>query len=338
MKFGFATTIALLAVVMTVEAQTVSKTGTHAGAFLRIPVGSQGSAMGGAVTAHVGDASSMYWNPAGLTYLENNEIMVEYGDWFADIRHNFMGAAFDLGNGTIGVSVDAVTMDEMEERTFDQQDGTGVTFKAYSYAVSVGYAQKLLPQFSLGANVKFIQEAIWNERASTVAFDIGTIYVTPFNDIRFAASITNAGGKMQLDGKDLTTTVDIDQGANGNNGQINSRLETDAFDLPLMLKVGLAYDVIESEQVTTTVTLDGNVPSDNTQSFSVGAEVGLMQDLIYLRGGIPYIGQEDKMYTYTFGGGLNYVLDSGLGLRAGYAFQRHEYLTNINRISLTVLF
>lgn len=51
-------------------AQSVSKTGTTSGQFLRIPVGARASGMGGAVTADVTDASAMFWNPAGLANVE----------------------------------------------------------------------------------------------------------------------------------------------------------------------------------------------------------------------------------------------------------------------------
>ena len=83
-----------------------------------------------------------------------------------------------------------------------------------------------------------------------MAFDIGTTYETPFDGIILGVSITNFGQKMQINGKDLTTTVDIDPSNNGNNGQINTRLETDEFDLPLMLRVGLAWQPIKSGKST----------------------------------------------------------------------------------------
>ena len=48
-----------------VNSQTITKSGTTAGQFLKIGVDARGSAMGNAFTAMAGDVSSMFWNPAG---------------------------------------------------------------------------------------------------------------------------------------------------------------------------------------------------------------------------------------------------------------------------------
>ena len=46
--------------------QTITKTGTTAAQFLKIGVDPRGTAMGNAYVAMNGDASSIFWNPAGL--------------------------------------------------------------------------------------------------------------------------------------------------------------------------------------------------------------------------------------------------------------------------------
>ena len=54
-----------------------------------------------------------------------------------------------------------------------------------------------------------------------------------------------------------------------------------AFDLPPMLNVGLTCDAFERENARLTLSLDGNNPSNNTQSVSVGGELSLMN--LYVR-------------------------------------------------------
>src|SRR5690554_3673355 len=136
----------------TLVAQSVSKTGTTAGQFLRIPVGARASGMGGAVTADVSDVSAMFWNPAGLADLEQNELMVEYADWFIDINHNYFGLAVPTDRGVFGVNIIALTMGEFEETTFDFPEGTGRTFDSYMLSGGVTYATYLFDKFRVGGN------------------------------------------------------------------------------------------------------------------------------------------------------------------------------------------
>jgi long-subunit fatty acid transport protein len=186
-----------------------------------------------------------------------------------------------------------------------------------------------------------VNETIWNSTASAVAFDIGTTYETPFDGIILGVSITNFGQKMQINGKDLTTTVDIDPPNNGNNGQINTRLETDEFDLPLMLRVGLAWQPIKTEQVSATIMVDGTSPNDNYQSVSLGTEVTFLGDRLALRGGLPYItgkSEDERTLKFTAGAGIKHSLTNGLGFDFGYALNSYTNLGLVNRVSVAVTF
>ena len=62
-------------------AQAVSKTGTSAGQFLKIGVGSRAIGLGGAFTAIADDASSLYWNPSGIANNKTLSIFVDHYDW-----------------------------------------------------------------------------------------------------------------------------------------------------------------------------------------------------------------------------------------------------------------
>jgi hypothetical protein len=66
----------------------------------------------------------------------------------------------------------------------------------------------LTDRFSIGFTAKFVQERIWNSTASGFAFDVGTLYRTPFNDLMIGASISNFGTSMKLDGRDIQFNSD----------------------------------------------------------------------------------------------------------------------------------
>ncbi|MDX1701439.1 MAG: PorV/PorQ family protein, partial [Melioribacteraceae bacterium] len=154
----------------------VSKSGTTAAKFLSIGVGPRANAMGGAFAAIANDASSMYWNPAGIGLVEKFEGIFTYTEMFADINLNYFGIVIPAGDiGNIGVNVTALNIGEMDVTTEDFPEGTGETFTAGSYAFGLSYARFITDNFVVGANIKYIRENIYNSSAEGLAIDIGTI-------------------------------------------------------------------------------------------------------------------------------------------------------------------
>lgn len=331
---------AVQGVMQPAQSQIISKSGTTSAQFLHIPVGARPAALGSATTATLSDATAMYWNPGALAAVSERQVMIEHSEWFADLRHNFAGVVLPLGSaGVIGLHVISLTMDDMEETTFEQQEGTGRMFGAYNYAVGLSYARYLMRDFSIGGTVKYVHESIWNTSAGGFAVDLGTSYVTPFDGIRLGVRLANFGQKMNIDGKDLTTTVDIDPGSEGNNNRIDARLSTREFDLPLLLQVGLAWDGYESRNFRATLMADALSPSDANQSVNVGMELSFFEELFSLQAGLPelFLG-EDRMFEFAFGGSVAYEMTNGLGLDLGYALQSHKYLGLTNRFSVKISF
>jgi len=313
-----------------------SQVGTTAAQFLKIPVGARSSAMS-AVGATVNDVSAMFWNPGGLAMVEGNEVMLEYTDWFIDVRHNYFAVASELGKGVAGLHVVALTMDEFEETTIEAQGKTGRTFSAYSLSVGGSYAQYIIPNLSIGGTAKFIFEKIFDSSASTFAFDVGTIYETPFDGLKFGFTITNAGSKLQITGDNLIIPADVDPSGEGNR-ETDAELSTEEFDLPLMLRVGFAWDAYKTEQFRATLAVDGTSPTDNFQSVSVGGELGLLNEQLFIRGGVPYIGLEDKTEEFNLGLGVKYGLSQDLKVGFGYTFHKYDILNNVNKVSLQIYF
>jgi long-subunit fatty acid transport protein len=64
--------------------------------FLKIGVGGRATAMGDAFIAVADDASSLYWNPAGLSQSMENQIFFSHNEWVVDIQHEFAGAVYHL--------------------------------------------------------------------------------------------------------------------------------------------------------------------------------------------------------------------------------------------------
>lgn len=314
----------------------LSKSGTTAAEFLKIPVGARASAMS-AYAATVDDASAIVLNPAGLADLTQKEVLIEITDWYLDISHTYLGVAIPTKNGVAGLHVLALNFGEFQETTAEANGLTGRTFDAYSVSFGVSYAQYLIPQFTIGGTAKVVYETIAKSSAAGLAFDIGTMYDTPFYGVRLGVSVTNFGSKLQMQGNDLIIKSDPDTGNDGNY-EPDANLSTDSFDLPLMLKVGLAWDAIDKKDLRATLSIDGNNPTNNNQSVSIGGEIGLMNNQILLRGGVPYIGQDDAIEKFNAGLGVKYSTNNTLSFGFNYTYHGYKYLGDVNKLSVQIFF
>ena len=332
--------IALLAATIwnPLPAEEVTKVGTTAAKFLSIPVGARALGMGGAFVAVANDASAMYWNPAGIAQLFQSEAFFAHANWIADIQFNYGGVIVPLAEfGVVGVNFTSLSMDEMERTTEEQPEGTGQTFSAGSFAVGVSYARDLTEWFSIGGNVKYISEHIWNSGASGIAVDVGTLFTTPLPGLKFGAGITNFGEKMRISGDDLLVQKDISPNQ-GNNANVNANLSTDRFDLPLTLRIGLSYEPLSTEDQQLLLAVDAAHPNDNRESISFGGEYSVFQRMISVRGGYKALGINDSEEELTAGAGIRYDIGSGVIVKVDYAFQKFGRLDNVHKFAVGILF
>ena len=335
----------MLVAVSSLHAQTVTKVGTTAAKFLSIPVGARATAMGGAFTGIVDDATSMYWNAAGAARLYQSEAVFTHINWIADIDFNYGGVVVPLGElGVIGASVTALTMPEMERTTEEQPEGTGQTFTAGSYAIGLAYARNLTDWFSLGVNVKYINEHIWNSTASGLALDIGTLFNTPFSGLKFGVGISNFGQKLKITGDDLLVQKDLSPNE-GNNANVNAVLATEGFDIPLNLRLGFAYEPIADDDQLLVLAADFSHPNDNAENIVVGAEYSLFQRIVSIRAGYRGFGKvfpnwldKETEEGLTLGAGLRYRFAGDLAIKADYAYQQFGRLNDVHQFGVALQF
>jgi len=335
--------ILLLAVLLfsvSLKSENITKTGTTSAKFLSVGIGSRANGMGDAFVAIANDATAMYWNPAGLSWIKNREFLVNYSQWFLDINFSYTGFAMPLGNyGTFGISLTYIkSIDEMEVTTEDYPEGTGETFSAGHYAIGFSYGKNLTDRFAIGGNIKYIGEYIMNCRANSFAIDIGTLFITPFKDVRFGVCVSNFGKKMQITGPDLLVQKDIDETKYGNNESVNAYLSTDRFDLPLLLRVGLSGEFVNKRAMRITWAVDALHPNDNTEYINCGIEVSLLNDLIFLRSGKSSIFMKNRENKYSAGFGLNIKINSTTRIAFDYSYQDYEHLPQTYRYSLIIKF
>ncbi|MDP2363491.1 MAG: PorV/PorQ family protein [Ignavibacteria bacterium] len=316
-------------------AQT-TKTGTTATQVLKFNVGPRAIGMGGAFTAVSDDITALYWNPGGTANIVSNEAFFNHTSLYADIRHDFAAYATNLsGLGTVGAFVSVLSMDEMQVRTIENPEGTGEFFDYNTLVLGLNYSRFLTENFSIGFNVKYISENLWHMNATGLAVDIGTLYKIPvMNELRIAASISNFGTKMQLSGRDAT--IIFQSGAGGSN-YINSNIELDKFDLPLLFRFGLSADVIKEETSRLTAAIDAIHPNDHTEYINTGVEYA-WNEIIHLRAGYNSLFEKDSEKGLTLGFGLYYRIVDLIKVKLDYAYQDFGRLKDVHYFSVGVNF
>jgi len=317
-----------------------SKVGTIAAQFLKIGVGARAMGLGGSYTALANDVTSLYWNPAGITNINNFSFAVSHSEWFADISYDFAGIVLPLSTSDIiALNVVALNTGEQEVTTVIQPEGTGVFYDVSDLSIGLSYARTLTDRFSVGLTVKYIQQNLYNESANTFAIDIGTTLHTGFHDLIIAMSLSNFGGNMKLEGRDLITLSDTyNQGSGGYNP--DARLKTEPWPLPLMFRVGIAMDLIggsdpfiDSEMNRFTMAIDGVHPNDNTEKINIGGEYA-WNETVFARLGYK-INYDVEKWTFGVGVQVNFG-----NQQAGFDYALVDFsdLGKVSQFSLQVSF
>ena len=134
--------------------------------FLQIGVGAQSLGLGNAMVAGVDDVTSVFWNPAGLTKVENKlDVGLMHSEYFAGIaKYDYIGLAHSIDDqSSIGFAAIRFGVDDIPNTTqlIDNEgniDYDRITlFTAADYGFLFSYGRKLsIPGMSVGGTVKIV--------------------------------------------------------------------------------------------------------------------------------------------------------------------------------------
>lgn len=305
--------------------------GTSVANFLKIGVGGRAVAMGDAYTAIAQGPTALYWNAGGLGFEKKMTVDFSYTNWIFGTSHSFLGVIVPFGDvGTVGLSITSFTSGDIEETTIFKPHGTGRVFSASDLSIGLSYARKLTDRYSFGITAKYLSEQLSLESANAVALDIGSIFIVSYKyNVRMGIVLSNFGSDMQMDGQDLQTSVSTD-----NSKQVEARLKTSPWPLPLIFKIGVAADLISTNQHRLTLAADVNDPRDYKARENLGMEYAF-ESMFFLRAGYKFNYDED---TFSAGAGFNYNLKGVGKVELDYSYSDMGRFNNISRFSIGISF
>jgi hypothetical protein len=310
--------------------------------FLNIGVDAAAFGMGKAVTAVSNDVNAIYWNPAGLVGLKDNQASLMHAEYFQGIaKYDF--AAFSKpinAESTVAVAVIRFAVDDILNTTQLIQDGQInfdriSLFSAADWAINVAYAKKLLVKdLNVGVNAKIIRRKIGGF-ASSIGFGFDAGIQFEKNDWKFGLmlrDITTTFNAWSFDQGALNSIIDIydsfnanllNDGNPDNDDQIIPTVVPEKLEITKpKLQMGIArrFSLARDFNVLTAVDLNMRFAETNdliSSSFvSISPSLGFQLDyanLVFLRGGVNNLQNQTNFDNSTslslepnFGVGFKY--------------------------------
>ena len=288
------------------------KVGTVGSQFLKISVGARAVGMGGAFVGVSDDATSVYWNAAGIARVDPDKSVVSLNpaNWPAGRSFDQMSYVFHMRRipGAFAVHARALTMQPMTVTTAYQPNGTGETFDAGMMTLGLTYARSFTDKFSAGATGNFVSEGLAEFSQQAMAFDIGTLYDVGTLGMRIGMSISNIGSEITF----------IERPAR----------------MPSIFRVGASAVLMQRADQKLIGSLEFSHPPDNSERLNLGAEYSFRKYL-FLRGGYGF-----NYDSEGIAGGIGFHMPVSVAGMANvdYAFTDMKDLGGVHRFSLTFLF
>lgn len=282
-----------------------SKAGSSGLQFLKIGVSAREVAMGEAVTGSVKGVNALYWNVAGIAYSTSTEASFSYNNWLVDSKVSSAAAVIPWNDFVIGVNAISFAINDFEETTVANPNGTGRMVSAGDLLIGLSLARRFTDKLSIGMQIKYVREKLDDYSADNVLFDIGALYYTGFRNIRLAFSLQHFGPDMQV---------------------VNQTFKT-----PLLFRLSATDEIIDTEDLKLTLAAELVHPTDNNEWVNVGTELNLMK-YFFVRGGYRFNVDESK---FSAGIGVISPRFTGIETRIDYAYTKSEIVfDDIHRITI----
>lgn len=309
--------------------------------FLNLPSSARQMSLGGAALTIENDVDMPMWNPAMIDSTLNKQMSVNYTSYLAGISLGSVSYVSSI-NDKFGMFHGGIQY--FDYGTFTRADEFGnITgeFKAFDLAISFGYAYAIKnTDFTVGANVKFVNSLIDTYSSVGIAADFSVLYKSKNKRNMASLVVRNVG--TQLTAYDSTKEKIPFQVSLGGSTQLEH--------VPLKLYFTLdnlqQWDLSVPNPSNETIDIEGNVSQEDISALNnasrhavFGAELFPERKFTF-RVGYNYRRAKElsMVNTRTFGG-----LSYGFGLKLktlqfNYALTRFHPESNASTFSLVVYF
>ncbi|MCF6269011.1 MAG: type IX secretion system protein PorQ [Melioribacteraceae bacterium] len=279
--------------------------------FLRVDSSPRAAALAGAYVAINDDPNIIFYNPAGITNVENVPISFSFMKYIVDINSVSLASTFNIdGIGKFASSLQYINYGDFEER--DESGNKLGNFKPSDLALTLAYGNSFDENLTYGIGLKLIYSNIADYTSLGVAGDFGIQYSLPQNGWNFGLSILNIGNQLTYYNEareDLPTSIQLGG---------SKKLE----HMPLQLF--FAFTRLNDE--------------DRLKFFNIGAEFTLSK-IIQLRFGYNNIKREEYKVASSAGlGGFSFGIGIDVkGYDVDYAFNSMGDIGTVHRIGVTAV-
>ena len=306
--------------------------------FLSVVSDARASAIAEAMTSLSGGSSSLFFNPAGMASMNSLiDFTASLNRWIADINHSAFSLALNPAKGRYGVfglSLQTVDYGDFYGTRVDQTVPQGYVdtevFSLDATAVGFGYAQQVTDKFSVGAQIRWVNQDLGKtlipayvtvidtlgntvvdttSRATStdmtpLAFDFGTQFKPGFHSLVFGMSVRNFSKEIKY----------VEEG----------------FQLPLVFNLGISMDVLDLMKNKPTnqslyVAIDASHYRSHPEQIKIGLDYCLMNKLSLRYG---FISNNDESGS-SYGVGI-----ALFGLAFDYAYTPFGIFDNVQRMTV----
>jgi hypothetical protein len=215
--------------------------GTSGAAFLKIGAGARPTAMGNSFVAVADDVNAVYFNPAGLSTLDQPEITAMHTQWIQDMNYDFGAFVYPTESGAFALSAATLKTSDLERRNSDESFQGNFDNLDSAYALS--FSRNINATFSMGLTTRLIRQKIDSTSADALSGDIGLLKRMEERPITWGLALRHFGQSIKF----------IDEGD----------------PQPMTLDGGLSTDLLNKKLL---LSLNVLKPRDNSVQFGLGSE------------------------------------------------------------------
>lgn len=292
---------------------TTGAIGTAGSQFLLEGIGARGIAMGGAYTAVTDDATSLYWNPAGLSHVSDLSSSLMYTPYMAGINYQ----AGEVAKRVSDTDIVAVGFRSQTYGSIPQTDINGNSLGTFAPRDSVA-------ELGWGANIPDLSD-------NNIDMSMGVSARWIHSEIVQTANAY--GGDFGVQARVYHGDSFYDFGITAQNIGQGTKFDQIQNVLPFQVKAGGAMYPWKG----VTLSLDMIAPEQNIVYGALGAEYAIQVDdkiQVALRGGLNSmtIESSDLGPVSMFSGGVGIKFDD---VSFDYAFVPMAFLGDISYLSMS---